>query len=562
MSLEDIFYDPSMVALVLESKSIGHIYLENNPYIKYKKELDGGYSIIYVKDTDIRKVTEDVENFAINIYPLVLGLMGTQELNASGISPIHQQPYLNLMGSGVLLGFIDTGIDYTQSAFRYEDGSSKIVSIWDQTIRGNPPGGFLYGTEYVTEHINFALQFENPHEIVPHMDMVGHGTFLASIAGGRGPGECTGAAPDSEIIAVKLRSARSFDRTRFLVSPELENVFSSDDLMMGVQYIVDKAVALRRPVAICVSLGTNLGGHDGLSTLGSYLSRIASIIGVAVCTAAGNEGQAGHHTHGRLAAPGVSQDIELRVGEQEDVLVHLWNFASDRMSIAIRSPTGEHIPRIPARSGTSYTSKLVMERATVVVDYFYPIERSSTQITRIKLLSATPGIWTIIVHADAILNGTYHAWLPITGFISPETVFLTPTPNYTIVTPGNALGVITCGAYNSRDGSLAGFSSQGPSILDSILPDLVAPGVDVPDPCLSNLTMSGTSVSAAITTGAGALMLQWGIVEKNDMLLDSYRLRSYLAAGCERDPNVEYPNNQWGYGRLNLYNVFRSLRPL
>jgi len=73
--------------------------------------------------------------------------------------------------------------------------------------------------------------------------------------------------------------------------------------------------------------------------------------------------------------------------------------------------------------------------------------------------------------------------------------------------------------------------------------------------------MSGTSASAAITAGACALMLQWGIVEKNDVSLDSYRIRSNLIAGCERDPNIDYPNNQWGYGRLNLYNTFRSLRP-
>ena len=294
------------------------------------------------------------------------------------------------------------------------------------------------------------------------------------------------------------------------------------------------------------------------------MSRISSIIGVNVCAGAGDEGQAGHHTYGKFTTAGETQDVELRVGGQlEDFYITFWNSASDRISVSIKSPTGEQVARVPARSGTSYTQKLILERTSVTVEYYFPIERSGGQLTRILFFSATPGVWTITVHADAILDGTYHAWLPMTGFINPETTFLRPTPNYTIVAPGNALGVITCGAYNSRDNSFAAFSSQGPTRLGAILPDLVAPGVEVGGlyPGGNPGTMSGTSVSAAITTGACALMLQWGIVEKNDVSLDSYRTRSNLIAGCERDPGTEYPNNQWGYGRLNLYNTFRALRP-
>ena len=564
MSIEDIFYDPNMVALVMERESIAEQYLEHNPYIQFKKNLASGYSIIYVKDTDVDKVVNNIETYTINLYPLVLGLLGSQDLRASGILQVQQQPFLNLKGSGVLLGFIDTGIDYTQSAFRYEDGSSKILSIWDQTIRsGNSPEGYPYGTEYGTEQLNQALRSQNPREIVPHVDTVGHGTFLASIAGSREPGEYLGAAPDAEIIAVKLKGARPFDRARFLVPPEQENAYSSDDFMMGVQYIVDKANELHKPVAICMSVGTNSGGHDGFLPFGGYMSRISSIIGVAVCGAAGNEGQAGHHTHGKFTAAGESQNIEIKVGGQlEDFYVTVWNSATDRISVSIKSPTGEQIARVPARSGTKFTSKLILERATVTIEYLFPIERSSAQVTRILFMSATPGIWTITVHADAILDGTYHSWLPMTGLVHPDTVFLAPTPNYTIVTPGNALGVITSGAYNSRDNSFAPFSSQGPSRMSQILPDLTAPGVDVSGIYPGGTgVMSGTSVSAAITAGACALMLQWGIVDKNDTSLDSYRIRANLVAGCERDPNVDYPNNQWGYGRLNLYNTFRALRP-
>jgi len=209
-----------------------------------------------------------------------------------------------------------------------------------------------------------------------------------------------------------------------------------------------------------------------------------------------------------------------------------------------------------------YTQNLVLERASVIVEYVFPIEKTGEQLTRIKILSATPGIWTISVYGDLILNGNFHAWLPLTGFIDPQTVFLRPTPNYTIILPATSSGVITCGAYNSFDNSLSPTSSWGPSRLPALLPDLSAPGVNVGGIFPAGYgAMSGTSVAAAITAGASALMLQWGIVEGNDPSMDSYRVRADLIAGCERDPFVSYPNEQWGYGKLNLYNTFRSLRP-
>ncbi|MCL2702856.1 MAG: S8 family peptidase [Defluviitaleaceae bacterium] len=563
MTPEDFIYAPSTVALILDNESISIAHLEQGPGVVFSKPLSGGYTVVYVNESDIDKVIVEPENYTTSIYPLVLGLMGVNDLNASGILQVQRQPFLNLSGSGVLLGFIDTGIDYTNKAFIYEDGSSKIQYIWDQTIRGNPPAGCHYGSEYDNETINRALKSENPFEIVPHRDTVGHGTFLASIAGSREIDGHIGAAPDAEIIVVKMRRSRAFDSNRFLIPREQENAYSSDDLMIGVQYIIDKAQELERPVAICISVGTNLGAHDGFFKLEGYLAKIAGYTGKAICAAAGNEGTAGHHVQRRIASTGESQAIEMRASNKhEDIYISIWNFASDRLSVAVKSPTGEIINRVPARSGTSYKSKLILERATVIVEYTFPVERSGGQLTRVKILSATPGVWTITVYGDSILDGTFHAWLPIVGFINPDTQFLSPTRYYTVVLPATSMGVITCGAYNSKDNSLYVSTSFGPSRLPSIKPDLVAPGVDV-----SGLyptgpgNMSGTSVSAAITAGASALMLQWGIVEKNDTAMDSYRIRANLIAGCIRHENDEFPNNQWGYGRLNLYNTFRSLRP-
>ncbi|MCL1844854.1 MAG: S8 family peptidase [Defluviitaleaceae bacterium] len=564
LSLAEFIIHPETVPMIIRSELITPQYLAENPYVRAGKGLAGSYQLIYTNRTNVERAMISFSRTTHLIFPGVYGLMGTPENTASGITQVQQHPVLNLRGNGVILGFVDTGIDYTQDAFRYEDGTSKIISIWDQTIQGEAPEGYIYGTEYNNMQISQALRSNNPYETVPHVDTVGHGTFLASVAGSRESGQYTGAAPDAEIIAVKLRRASPYICEYFLIPPTQENAYSGDDIAMGVEYILEKARSLGKPVAICLGVGTNLGSHNGFSVFDTYLSAAASVRGVAICTAAGNESQAGHHTMGRLQRTGDSHDIELRVGaERQDVLISMWNNGIDRLSVSVTSPTGEFVARVPARSGTTVSQRLVLEQSTVSIDYEFPVQRSGEQVTLIRIFSATQGIWRITVHADSILEGTYHAWLPITGFIDPSIQFLAPVPNYTITTPGTGAVAITCGAYNSQTNSLAPSSSWGPTRLPMMAPCLTTPGVDV-----SGIypwgpgTMSGTSTATAITTGACALMMQWGIVEGNDPMSDTSRIRSKLIAGCDRDPGTEYPNYQWGYGRLNLLGAFQMLRSL
>jgi subtilisin family serine protease len=92
-------------------------------------------------------------------------------------------------------------------------------------------------------------------------------------------------------------------------------------------------------------------------------------------------------------------------------------------------------------------------------------------------------------------------------------------------------------------------------------PDFTAPGVDVGGVYPTGYgKMSGTSVAAAITAGAGALLLQWGIVNQNDISMSTYHIRAYLIRGCSRSETIVYPNQQWGYGSLNLLQTFSRMR--
>jgi subtilisin family serine protease len=331
--------------------------------------------------------------------------------------------------------------------------------------------------------------------------------------------------------------------------------------MLGVEYILRKGLELNRPVVICLGLGTNSGSHDGFTIFEEYLEEVSNLAGVCVCVAAGNESQARHHTQGKVAS-GEAQNIDISVvNEKSAIYATILNSVADRMSVSIRSPTGELVGRVHPKSATITTSNLVFERATVQVAYFYPLEGSSGQLTFVRITNATPGIWTISVYGDLILDGTFHAWLPLTGMSSPGVEFLGANPYYTLTVPATAMGIVCVGAYNFTDRSLYPNSSWGPTRMEMMVPTFVAPGVDVGGIYPAGRgTMSGTSAAAAITAGACALMLQWGVVQGNDVSLSTYQIRAYLIRGCSQNPTLFYPNTQWGYGTLNLTQTFNLMR--
>ena len=563
-SIQDFLNSPDTVGFVVRGGDDIDRLISENPDIVATQTLAGRYVVCYTTIQAYEHIVEQLGTSYLSSIAVVLSTLGRPGLEEAGILSIQQQPYLNLRGHGVLIGFVDTGIDYTQQIFRYEDGTSKIRYLYDQSITSTPPEGFFIGTEYTNEQINQALKAENPYDVVPSRDTYGHGTFLASVAAGRKDGDFIGAAPDAELIVVKLKRARPYGMELFAVPAEQENAFSSIAVMIGVEYILRKAMEMDRPVVICLGIGTNSGSHDGFSIFEEYLSGIADLTGVCLCIAAGNESQARHHTKGIIAAKGESQNIEVKVSNQPaSFIISIWNSMADKLSVSILSPTGEYIDRIPPKTGSIQITDLILERAQVRVACYYPLEGSGGQLTTVRVLDAPPGIWTVTMHGDIILDGTFHAWLPLTGLVSPDVEFLAADPYYTVTVPSTAFGAISCGAYDSANDSLYLNTSWGPTRIEQMAPDLVAPGVGILGvyPTGSG-TMSGTSAAAAITAGACALMLQWGIVQGNDVSISTHQIRAYLIRGCGRMQTMSYPNPQWGYGSLNLYESFNHMREL
>ena len=559
MPLHEFINLPNVTSFHVPDSARLRNFANNNPYMRIGTVLPGGYVVGYVFEDKLEQLVLGLEESFIDIRPTVFALLDRQSLESTSILQVHQLPNINLRGEGVLLGFVDTGIDYTHPAFLYEDGTSKIQYIWDQTILGNFPPDMQFGSVYSQAQINEALSSDDPLSIVPGQDTNGHGTFLASLAGGRENNDFLGAAPDSEIIAVKLKPASDFRLSYTVAPPGTTDVFASDKIMLGIKFILDKADELKRPVAICIGLGSNFGDHAGRSFIEEYISHINTRRGIVIISAAGNEANARHHTGGRIPATGYSETIEVLVGENvSSFAAYIWNNALDDISAIIEAPSGQTIRRIPFEANTLYQRALALERATVTIGYFLLIDH----FIYVQVQEPTPGIWRIILQGDAITgNGEFHAWLPITGLISPNVEFSNPSQFMTIVIPSTATGSIVLGTYNSHDNSLYAASSWGPTLVPKLAPDLVAPGVSVGGAVPGGYgAFSGTSIAAAITAGASAILLQWGIVLGNEPYMNSARVRALLILGCDTPADLQHPNVQWGYGSLNLLNSLKVLK--
>ena len=159
----------------------------------------------------------------------------------------------------------------------------------------------------------------------------------------------------------------------------------------------------------------------------------------------GNEANAKHHTDGKINKKGDTKDIRIVVPKGASSFpVRIVTTSPDRMAVSVRSPLGEEVPVVPEGPGVSFEAQLSESGCAVRIDYYYLLTGLGTKITGVSLINPEAGIWTITIHGDLIVYGVYHAWLPITGLVSPGVDFVNANPQYTIVAPGTAVGVITC----------------------------------------------------------------------------------------------------------------------
>ena len=542
-------------------------FRENEARQEYKdlciQDIGYKFSAIYYPLSEINPISVGEDTYIA--IPKLFGLMDTSAVEATGALRLQRVRGTSLTGNGVIVGFIDTGIDYTNDIFKNVTGRTRILSIWDQSDQsGTHPQGIEFGSEYTREDIDRALQSENPYSIVPTKDTQGHGTFMAGVACGSEDVENNfiGAANESQIAVVKLKKAKKYLRDFYLIEENVQDVYQENDIMQAVTYLRNLSRRESKPLVLVLGLGTGSGQRSGGSALSQQLNDLGEMIGCCVVTCAGNEGNARLHYKGSVLNKEY-EDVELRVGEGTNgFTMELWGNSPDIISVAFISPSGEMISRIPARVGQSDTVEFLLEKSKIDISYSLVEAGGGVELIFMRFIDPTPGVWIIRVYGNNILEGDYNIWLPIKQCIDKETYFLKPNPDITLTVPSTTQATITVAAYDNMTNALFTDSSRGFTRTNEIKPDITAPGVNVYGPGINNnyVRKSGTSVAAALVAGNCAQLMQWGIVEKNETQMKTNYIKNFLIRGAIRDRNIVYPSKEWGYGKVNVYEAFSILR--
>lgn len=527
--------------------------------------LDFGYRVESVDSTVLEPLT--IDRYWYNSIPNCYALIDMEALEDAGITALQNYPTLNLMGENIMIGFVDTGIDYQHEVFRNLDGSTRIAGIWDQTIQtGELPDGLEFGSEYTQEDINAALRSENPREIVPSVDEDGHGTFLASVAAGSANVEnrFLGAAPEATLAVVKLKRAKAYLKDFYAIRPDAV-CYQENDIMLGLKYLNDLARKRNMPLVICIALGTNFGGHNGTSLLSFMLDNYSLQMNHCVVVGTGNEASLRHHYYHMFRSKNDTSTAELRVGEGVDGFVtELWSKIPNVVTISITSPSGEQTRQISLRQGYRYNFLFTFERTEVVVEYRLLMENNDSQLIFMRFKDPAPGIWRIQVQPLQMSEGDFHMWLPTQEFLSGEVYFLEANPDVTLTEPGTGRGSMTVAYYNGRDNAVDINSGRGYTRDGRVKPDFAAPGVSITGAGLNGgfVVRSGSSAATGLAAGAVALMLGWFEQQPGARGASTSQIRNLIVLGAKQRPEMDYPNEEWGYGTLDLYRLLDTLRQL
>ena len=510
-------------------------------------ELFGGFAVVRIKEDALTLLT-DIPQVTYVEKPKAV-YFALQEAKAASCLTSVQGGANGLSGAGVLFACVDSGVAYTHPDFRNEDGSTRILYLWDQTIEGNPPAGYTRGTEYTAEQINAALQAQTQterREIVPSEDISGHGTSVLGIGAGNGRGSSgrfRGVAYEADIIVVKLGTPGegSFPRTT--------------ELLEGVDYCIRKAVELGMPIAVNLSFGNNYGAHNGSSLLENYLDTVAGVGKNVICVGMGNEGTAGVHKALTLTQE-EPVEAEFSIGEfLVSTNLQLWKSYADRVRIFIENPAGTVIGPIEEILGTQRFS---IQGTELLIYYGTPNPYNVLQEIYIDFLASgqylPSGIWKLRIEPIEIVWNLAELWLPVSETANERTRFLEPTLAGTFTVPSAAENVISVAAYDALSGAYADFSGRAFQVLPwAGKPDLAAPGVDIQTAAVGGgyRRVSGTSFATPFVTGGAALLMEWGIVRGNDPFLFGNKVKAYLRRGAkELSGFTETPNARVGYGAL------------
>ena len=493
-------------------------------------KLLGGFAIINIEAGKIYDLANNSSIIFIEKPKVfVQGRAGIKGFTSSCMSV----PYfrLGLRGEGITVAIIDSGIDLKHPDFINDDGSSKLVGLWDQTIPGNPPINYNIGTFFEASDINSYLAGKIKF---PSIDINGHGTEVAGIV--------TACTPDAKLLVVKL-DTRDIDQVDTI------------NLMQGIDFAVRYSMDYELPMVINLSYGNNSGDHRGNSVLERYIDQVAGLSKVTFVVGAGNDGNAGRHVSFNMGNESwYKREFFVNQGEK-GIGIEIWRDVGDIVDISITTPSGEVVGPF-----NNYGQLMVFNvngmDIRVLNNGPSPINtKLETYISIIPLNDfLEEGIWNISFNPKKIINGRLDIWLPVAGSTNTDIFFLSPTESTTLTIPSTAGNVITVGAYDSNAMSYASFSGRGFTADGLVKPDLVAPGVDIDTASVDGgySIVSGTSFATPFVSSAAAMLMEYGIVRENDPFLYGEKVKAYLIKGTTNilEGDIIIPNVFAGWGAL------------
>lgn len=531
----------------------------------YVTIINDNFAIVTVKrDVEINSNTPTFKTIVYVTPATMYTLQLVTPLEASQAEFLQLNLPLNLTGKGVTIAIIDTGIDYLNDEFMTITGETRIDLIWDQTIASsNATSSVPFGTVYTKSQINDAIKASrngaSPYDIVPSTDENGHGTNMAGLIGGTGKNpNLRGVAPECNFVIIKLIEDFSFEAQYSTKVPifNITVVFSAFDFLYKyslINYI---------PLVIFFPLGTNLGSHTQNGVLEDFITTISSNSGIAVISGSGNEADKESHASGIIPDLLTKSTIELYVApEEKNLWVEIWAKSPNIISLDIVSPSGENSGDISALFNNTKIYQFIFERTTMKINYFLPEEITGDELIRVRFYNIKSGIWKLRLTGNLILDGTYNAWISQEGVKLGNTHFRPSDPYGTITNPSNANSVITAAGYNQNNNNLVSYS--GMAFVDDVIDKInVAAGsvnANATGPNNKTSIVNGTCVAASIVAGACAMLFEWGIVDGNDPYIYSQTVKTYLERGTVKRKGDIYPNNQWGYGILNILTMFENM---
>lgn len=539
---------------------------ENYLIILIRKDLQTSiidYSILEKLKKNNRE-TSTTPYIYIN-YPTLFKLQDTSPIEASEVRSIQNNTQLNLTGKGVVVGIIDTGIDYLSDEFMTSDGKTRINFIWDQTITNinsldkSIPYGTIYSKEDIDGAINLFRQGGEPYSIVPSKDYIGHGTNMASIVGARGKNvDLKGVAPECEFYIVKLAEDVAYKEEFNIKIP----IFDLSKIVIALDKLYKYALETSKPMVIYLPLGTNSGNHRGDGILDEFTQRISDNAGIVIVTGSGNEGARGCHASGNISNVNETETMELYISdEQRNISVEIWIDTPNIMALNIISPSGEETGSIPIIINSKENFNFIFENTAVEVKYFLPEDITGDELILIYFNKLKVGLWKLRLTANSITDGAFNAWIPVEGISVGDTRFITSDPYGTITVPGDSPTVITAASYDQNNNNIVNYSGRAfrYNLIDVIA--IAAGGVNAEVVAPNNKinVVNGTSVSAAVTSGVCALLFQWGIVDGNYPYMYSQSILTYIVRGTIKRQGDIYPNSEWGYGILNALGIFENM---